>query len=167
MVDNPPLLFTRLAIARREDDVEKYFNFKVTHRQLDLLKDKLMRKPDKASLGNIFLTTEIYESSKPNIVCVLDGGALLHQVHWEKGVKFIKIANEYIKYNASKKSQLITLLAEGFVKDGQKHYFCLGDTDNKIVEMAVSKAKSTKGTVVNTIKNLPTAKSSVFFFLIC
>lgn len=82
MVDDSSLLFTRLAaIARREDDVEKYFNFKVTHRQLDLLKDKLMRKPDKASLGNIFLTTEIYESSKPNIVCVLDGGALLHQVH--------------------------------------------------------------------------------------
>ena len=145
MVDDSSLLFTRLAaIARREDDVEKYFNFKVTHRQLDLLKDKLMRKPDKASLGNIFLTTEIYESSKPNIVCVLDGGALLHQVHWEKGVKFIKIADEYIKYNASKKSQLITLLAEGFVKDGQKHYFAWGILTIKSLKWQLAKQSQQK-----------------------
>ena len=51
MVVNPIFLFTRLtAIAGRKDDVEKYFSFELTHGPLALIEDKLMRKPDKASL---------------------------------------------------------------------------------------------------------------------
>ena len=38
------------------------------------------------------------QSSKPSSVRVPDGGALLHQVHREKRMRFSKIADEYIKY---------------------------------------------------------------------
>ena len=59
MVVNPILLFSRLAaIAGSEDSVEKYFDFELTHRPRALFKDKLMGKPDKTSLCNIFFTTE-------------------------------------------------------------------------------------------------------------
>ena len=66
MVVNPTLLFTRLAIiARGEDGVKEYFDFELTHQALALLKDKLMRNPEKASLRNVFLTAvSLYESSK-------------------------------------------------------------------------------------------------------
>ena len=61
---NPTLLFTRLAaIAEREENVEIYFDFELTHRPHSLFKDELMRKPDKSSLRNILLTDEAMKPS--------------------------------------------------------------------------------------------------------
>ena len=48
---NPTLLFTRLvAIEEREENVEQYFNFQLTHHPESSFKNRLMRKPDKAPL---------------------------------------------------------------------------------------------------------------------
>ena len=45
---NPTILFTRLtAMAQREEDVEKYFNYEMSPFPPSLFKDGLMRKPDK------------------------------------------------------------------------------------------------------------------------
>ena len=50
-----------------------------------------MRALDKVCLRNMFLTAEaLCQSSKLNNVCVPGGGAILHQVHCEKGMKFSK-----------------------------------------------------------------------------
>ena len=48
---NPTLLFTRLAaIAQREDDVEQYFAYYLTHEPMALFKNEFMKKSDKAAL---------------------------------------------------------------------------------------------------------------------
>ncbi|KAG1670492.1 Sulfotransferase family cytosolic 2B member 1 [Nymphon striatum] len=100
---NPTLLFTRLAaIAQREEDVEQYFDFELTTRPQSLFKNELMRKPDKASLRKVLLTEEIQCSANEVMEItgkyVLDGGALLHRVHWVKGIKFNEVAKAYVNY---------------------------------------------------------------------
>ena len=48
---NPTILLTRLtAMAQREEDVEKYFNYEISPFPPSLFKDGLMRKSDKPSL---------------------------------------------------------------------------------------------------------------------
>ena len=58
-----------------------------------------MRKPDKSALRNILPTDEAMKPSD-RIACkhVVDGGALLHRVHWQKGMKLIEVAEEYASY---------------------------------------------------------------------
>ena len=83
----PTSLFTRLtALAQREDDVEKLFEYEMTTIPMSLFKDEIMRKPDKIALRNHLITAqcEMKETSKQ----VLDGGALMHMVRWEKDVTF-------------------------------------------------------------------------------
>ena len=58
-----------------------------------------MRKPDKAALRKNFLPDKhITEADVTNFQYVLDGGALLHRVHWGKGMLFEKVAEAYISY---------------------------------------------------------------------
>ncbi|KAG1714706.1 Multidrug resistance-associated protein 1 [Nymphon striatum] len=100
---NPTLLFTRLAaIAQREEDVEQYFDFELTTSPQSLFKNELMRKPNKASLRKVLLTEEIQCSANEVMEItgkyVLDGGALLHRVHWVKGIKFNEVAKAYVNY---------------------------------------------------------------------
>ena len=97
---NPTILFTRLAaIAQREDDVEAVFDFELTTFPLSLFKDGLMRKPDKASLRNCLLPPKKQiQLNFTNGVYVIDGGALLHRVHWVKDIPFDEIAEAYVRY---------------------------------------------------------------------
>ena len=56
---NPTLLFNRLsALAGREDNVEKYFDFELTSYPMSLFKDGIMRKQEKASLRHLSLKKE-------------------------------------------------------------------------------------------------------------
>ena len=69
------------------------------HCPASLFKNDLMRKPDKASLRNVFLTDKA--TVNPGIIVgqhVLDGGNLLYRVHWQKGMKFKEIAETYVRY---------------------------------------------------------------------
>ena len=48
----PTLLFNRLsALAGREENVSKYFEFELTPYPMSLFKDGLLRKPDRPVLG--------------------------------------------------------------------------------------------------------------------
>ena len=98
---NPTMLFTRLAaIAQREDDVESYFEFELATFPLSLFKDGLMRKPNKSSLCNVLLSEDNLSLIKtiPNCVYTVDGGALLHRVHWVKSMTFEEIGKTYVDY---------------------------------------------------------------------
>ena len=97
---NPTLLFTRLAaIAEREENVEQYFDYELNHQALSLFKNGLMRKPDKAALRKSLLPDEdVTTVDVSEFQYVLDGGALLHRVHWEKGMLFEKVAEAYVSY---------------------------------------------------------------------
>ena len=97
---NPTVLFTRLAaIAQREENVEQYFAFELTNHPQALFKNGLMRKPDKSALRKVLLLERMRISTDRLVgKYVLDGGALLHRVHWSKGTKFAEIAEVYMKY---------------------------------------------------------------------
>ena len=97
---NPTSLFVRLtAVTQREENVEEYFAYEMTNYPMSIFKDHMMRKPDKASLRKVILPekNEI-KNKKLTGKYVLDGGALLHRVTWNKGMKFKEIAEEYRKY---------------------------------------------------------------------
>ena len=94
-------LFIRLAaIAQREEDVEEYFKYELTQQPQALFRGDLMRKATKSSLRNVLLTDEMscIGSDEVNGVYVLDGGALLHRVHWRKGATFKEIIESYRSY---------------------------------------------------------------------
>jgi len=97
---NPTLLFTRLAaIAEREDNVEQYFDYELNHQPLSLFKNGFMRKPDKAALRKRLLPdNDVTTIDVSQFQHVLDGGALLHRVHWVKGMQFTKVAEAYVSY---------------------------------------------------------------------
>ena len=81
--------------------MEQYFQYELTPFPESLFKNGLMRKPDKSSLRNIFLTDEKNCLSPEDSFYVLDGGALLHRVHWLKGMKFKEVQSyvDYVKRN--------------------------------------------------------------------
>ena len=89
------VLFTRLsALAGREDNVEKYFEYELTPYPMSLFKDGFMRKPDKASLRNVLLT-----NTSDSLTCektVIDGGALLHRVYWPQGISYKELLSLYV-----------------------------------------------------------------------
>ena len=99
---NATVLFTRLAaVAKREDDEEKYFDYELTTEPMSLFKNGLMRKPDKPALRKALLKEEDVTSIdeiKDECLFVVDGGALLHRVCWIKGMSFSEIGKLYVNY---------------------------------------------------------------------
>ena len=94
---SPTVLFTRLAAIAQRENVEQYFAFELTNQPQALFKDGLMRKPDMSSLRKVILPDEMkIPASRLHGKYVLDGGALLHRVHWAKGTKFGEIAQVYV-----------------------------------------------------------------------
>ena len=92
---NSTLLFTRLsALAGREENVEKYFEYELTSYPMSLFKEGLMRKPYKSLLKNAVLSKEVSSSiSSRNVV---DGGLLLQQVNWPRDILFVELITHYV-----------------------------------------------------------------------
>jgi len=58
-----------------------------------------LRKPDKAALRKRLLPdNDVTTIDVSQFQHVLDGGALLHRVHWVKGMQFAKVAEAYVSY---------------------------------------------------------------------
>ena len=93
----PTTLFLRLiAIAQRESDLEKFFNYELTSALMSLFKDGLMRKPNKSILHNALLTIKV--DVHPTALHVLDGGALLHKVRWNANSTFEELCLQYVNH---------------------------------------------------------------------
>ena len=93
---NPNMLFTRLsALAGREDNVPSIFEHELTPYPMSLFKDGMMCKPDKASPRTVLLSKE----ARPPESCqkIIDGGALLHQVHWPPSIIYWDLIEIYVK----------------------------------------------------------------------
>ena len=96
------VLFTRLAaIAKREENEVKYFDYELTTEPMSLFKNNLMRSPDKPSLRKVSFKDDdaisLNDISK-NCIFVTDDGALLHRVCWSKGMTFSEIGKLYATY---------------------------------------------------------------------
>ena len=64
-----------------------------------MFKNGLMRKPEKSTLKRSVLPDKDAITVDPsNVKYVLDGGALLYRVSWNKGMKFKTIAEAYLSY---------------------------------------------------------------------
>ena len=101
------MLFTRLAaIAQGDDNVEQYFGYEMTLAPMALFKNDMMRKPDKASLRENLLGSDLTflkDSDQCNLdfnncIFSVDGGALLNRVQFKKQMKFREIAMLYVNY---------------------------------------------------------------------
>ena len=62
---------------------------------MSLFKDGIMRKPEKASLRNLLFTKE--STVKSCGKKVVDGGSLLHRVHWPANTTFRELVNHYVE----------------------------------------------------------------------
>ena len=54
--------------------------------------------------------------------CVLDGGALIHQVRWSKGTKFIAIAETYVKCIRKNYRLNVTVVLDGYHNKSTKSH---------------------------------------------
>ena len=62
---------------------------------MSLFKDGIMRKPDKANLRHLLLVSEVDRVSFPEKV--IDGGALLHHVHWPDNMTYHSLLMHHVE----------------------------------------------------------------------
>eukprot|EP00795_Rhopilema_esculentum_P008020 gene8020-13930_t len=116
--------FSRLtALANFQNNVFENFCYELTPEPTSLFKQGMMRKSTKAVLRNHLLGTENATIPTTNDVCVVDGGALLHKVHWPKST-YSEVLEQYT----------------AFVKQRFGKYTCVS-----VVFDGYSDRKSTKG----------------------
>ena len=96
---DPSILFTRLTtIIGPDEDAMKYFDYEMTPEPTAISKDGMLRKPTKSTLRNSLLDRIHPASGVAFHTCVVDGGALLHKVHWPAKSTFLDIVHQYLLY---------------------------------------------------------------------
>ena len=98
---DPAILFNRfLVIMQRAPDMKPYFAYELSELPSSMFTNNTMRKTNKAQLGKEMCRN--VESSNVNnamdAVSVIDGGYLLHVVHWNDGYTYADVAGQYIMY---------------------------------------------------------------------
>ena len=95
---DPTILFSRLtALANFKENVVDNFSYELTPERTTLFKHVLIRKPNKATLRNHFATKEKAIVLIEFDICVVDGGALLHNVKWPK-TTYAEVLDRYENY---------------------------------------------------------------------
>ena len=78
---------------------------------MSLSRKGLMRKPKKATLRNTLVTKKV--DIDPNLLHILDGGALLHKVRWPTSFTFEDVCKLYVDHITSKHG-ISTIVFEGY-----------------------------------------------------
>ena len=121
---DPKALFNRMiTIAEREDNLQSFFHYELTVKPMSLFQDGMMRKPDKSSLRKAIMLEEDAKPKKEiegDCYFVIDGGALIHRVHWTKGDRFIEIADAYIKYLKRHYGTQVEVVFDGYNNESIK-----------------------------------------------
>ena len=92
---------------------------------MGLFKDGILRKPDKPAVRKIIMPDEASvskESIKKVGGIVVDGGALLHRVRWDKGMTFNVIASKYLQYVKGKYGPSAVVVFDGYEDEGFKSH---------------------------------------------
>jgi len=136
-LSDPKALFHRMVtIAEREENLEQFFQFELTAEPMSLFKDGMMRKPDKPSLRKIIMPEGDAIPKKDiaaNSHFVIDGGALLHRVRWQKGDKFISIAETYIKYTKKHYGESVEVIFDGYEDESKVKSTSAETSSRKVV----------------------------------
>lgn len=103
---DPCILFTRLTtILGSGEDAIQYFDYEMTPEPTAIFKDGMLRKPTKSTLRNLLLDKVNPCSDVSFHTYVVDGGALLHKVHWPANSTFMDIVSNYISHLQAKYGQ--------------------------------------------------------------
>lgn len=120
MYINPLTLFTRLvAMVQREDDIEKFFEYELSTLTLSMFKDGMMRKADKPQLRKHLIDNKVKESDSQGEI-VLDGGALLRRVRWNKLETYSMTYKRYSKHIEQLYGRS-TVVFDGYTKSIKDH----------------------------------------------
>ncbi|KYN23146.1 hypothetical protein ALC57_04450 [Trachymyrmex cornetzi] len=80
-----------------EDELEKFFEYKLAPYPLSLFDAMGMRKTMKSAFYNCFEYVNI-EIDNTNAIYIIDGGYLLHRVVWDRDETFHIIFEKYVQY---------------------------------------------------------------------
>ena len=107
-------LFTRLVVlVERQTDMEPYFKYELTPVPASLFKDSMLRKPDKAALSKLLSKNALVEPCFQTHY-VLDGGALLYRVPWNRGVTYGEVVQQYVRYVLNKYGRNVSVVFDGY-----------------------------------------------------
>ena len=154
---HPNHLFYRLiTIAQREEDMAPYFGYELTAMPTSLFKDYFMRKPVKAQLTQALVNAVQPAAEKVQAVHVLDGGALIHRVKWQKKVTYKDITMQYVNYVRARYGNCC-IVFDGYgqgpsIKD-HEHQRRAGKTCADIQLTESTKAHSDQQTFLSNEKN--------------
>ena len=163
---DPNHLFQRLiAIAQRETDMAPYFEYELTSIPTSLFKDGFMRKSQKSQLAKALQTGVEPCVRNTEAMYVLDGGALLHRVKWQKKATYKEIAMQYVRYVRTRYGDC-SIVFDGYeqgpsTKD-HEHKQRTGKTCEDIQLSETIKAHSDQQTFLSNEKN-----KSQFIKLLC
>ena len=76
-------------VEQSESSIEDQFDYELTQEPTSLSNDQFMRKPNKSNLAKIVTQNVSSLESIPPSKVAIDGGALLHRVHWRKGMTYM------------------------------------------------------------------------------
>lgn len=120
-------LFNRLIIiSERELTVKDSLAYELTPLPMSLFLDtQYMRKTNKALLGNhIKKSVQKIDTRAQDIIInttIVDGGWLLHQIHWNTGRTYGEIAKSYIGYLRSVSSSNLVVVFDGYRSSTKDH----------------------------------------------
>lgn len=114
---DPTVLFNRLLVIMQrnpENNLEQYFAYELAAKPTSLFRDSFMRKTDKSQLA-----TEICKGIEncavpPFAVHVVDGGYLLHIVHWTTGSIYAEVIQQYVRFVTSRYGTTAIVVFDGY-----------------------------------------------------
>lgn len=123
-IDSKVMFNRMIAVAKREESIEQFFEIELTLEPMSMFKDGMMRKPDKPSLRKVLLPDSLShtcEEINKQVTFIIDGGALLHKVRWEKGIKFSEVGNLYLEYIQNQYNHAVAVF-DGYDEEGTKSH---------------------------------------------
>ena len=92
-------LFSRLiSIAERTKKFKEYFKCELAQDPTSISKDRFMRESHKSNLKNILIENFRNFETYPTNKIVVDGGALLYQVSWNKDCSYSEVIDQHYDY---------------------------------------------------------------------
>ena len=112
---DPNHLFQRLLlVAQRENDMLPFFEYELTSIPTSLFKDCYMRKSQKSQLAKALQEGVQPSSGYSNTKYVIDGGALLHRVKWQKKATYKEIIAQYVEYVRTRYGNCCVVVFDGY-----------------------------------------------------
>ena len=119
VIISPSILFSRLtALVNFSKETGENFQFELTPEPTSLFKWGIMRKPAKSVLRNHFVKTENACNMERYDACVVDGGALLHNIYWPK-TTYSAVIEQYVDFMKKKYQKYVsdTVAFDGYEDD--------------------------------------------------